>query len=90
MERLKRNPMKKIICIDFDGVIHSYKSGWQGIDAIPDPPNKGAFEWLESLFDHPDLNPVIYSSRSKDPKGVDAMKDWFANHNFCYNESSVL
>jgi hypothetical protein len=35
-----------IICVDFDGVIHSYTSGWQGIDEINDPPVPGAIEWL--------------------------------------------
>ena len=28
---------KQIISFDFDGVIHSYKSGWQGAEVIPDP-----------------------------------------------------
>jgi hypothetical protein len=29
---------KPILCLDFDGVIHSYSSGWKGADVIPDPP----------------------------------------------------
>lgn len=29
---------KPILCLDFDGVIHSYASGWKGADVIPDPP----------------------------------------------------
>lgn len=26
------------VVFDFDGVIHSYVSHWQGVDVIPDPP----------------------------------------------------
>ena len=69
----------RILCIDFDGVIHSYDSGWQGVDKIPDPPVDGAVEWLNGLIDDPDWEPVIYSSRSKDPKGVAAMKKYLGD-----------
>ena len=68
--------MSKILCVDFDGVIHSYTSGWQGADVIPDPPVPGALEWLADMFDNPDYDVKIYSSRSKSDAGVDAMIDW--------------
>ena len=29
---------KPILCLDFDGVLHTYSSGWKGADVIPDPP----------------------------------------------------
>lgn len=74
--------MSLILCIDFDGVIHSYSSGWKGIDVIPDPPVTFAFEWLERLIADPELDPQIYSARSIDPLGVNAMKAWFSNHDF--------
>lgn len=76
----------KIICVDFDGVIHSYKSGWKGVDVITDPPVPGAIEWLMQHLPTPDVygiserytGPivVIYSSRSKSWKGRKAMKAW--------------
>ena len=31
----------KTVVFDFDGVVHSYTSGWQGEDTIPDPPVPG-------------------------------------------------
>lgn len=48
---MKKTP---ILSIDFDGVLHSYKSGWQGARNIPDPPVPDAIPWLRSLLSDPD------------------------------------
>lgn len=69
-----------IISIDFDGVMHSYDSGWQGADQIPDPPVIGAIEWFTSLFSHPDIVVAVYSSRNHQNGGVDAMKAWLRKY----------
>ena len=36
--------MKYTVVLDFDGVIHSYSSGWRGKTCIPDPPVPGIRE----------------------------------------------
>ena len=41
---------KPILCLDFDGVCHSYISGWQGAGVIPDPPVDGMWEFLETAI----------------------------------------
>jgi len=69
---------KPTICLDFDGVLHSYESGWKGIDVIPDPPVPGAFEALAKYVGH--FRVCIYSSRSSAPEGIDAMKAWAVKH----------
>ena len=63
-----------ILCVDFDGVIHSYTSPWIDEATISDPPVPGALEWLmkvSRLF-----SVVIYSSRSKTEAGRKAMENW--------------
>lgn len=75
----KENNELKDLCIDFDGVIHSYKSGWKGITVIPDDPVSGAIEWLVNLPSN-GYQPCIYSSRSKTWLGRKAMKKWFEIH----------
>lgn len=65
---------KPIICVDFDGVIHSYKTPWIDSATIRDPPVEGALLWLRELQRH--FSVCVYSSRSKDPEGVEAMKRW--------------
>ncbi len=71
---------KKIVCLDFDGVLHAYTSGWKGADNIPDPPVPGAIEWLTALVDDPRFEVHIYSSRSADPDAQVAMLNWLLNH----------
>lgn len=69
-----------IVCLDFDGVLHSYTSGWQGVSTISDPPVPGAIEYLEKLIVDPEIRICIYSSRSKEPEGIIAMKEWLKAH----------
>lgn len=68
---------KKTVCLDFDGVMHSYSSGWKGVDVIPDPPVPGTAEALEAYLDA-GFEVVIYSSRSKEAAGIRAMKEYIA------------
>lgn len=67
---------KPILCVDFDGVIHSYTSGWKGADVVSDPPVVGALKWLQQAAEQWDVQ--VYSSRSSQPGGVEAMGAWIA------------
>jgi hypothetical protein len=69
---------KPILCVDFDGVVHSYTSGWLGADVIPDPPVPGALRWLWSATEWWDVQ--IYSTRSKEWRGREAMQAWMLVH----------
>ena len=65
---------KPILCLDFDGVIHSYVSGWRGATIIPDQPVPGAIQFLVEAQEH--FKVMIYSSRSGQEGGIKAMKTW--------------
>lgn len=70
---------KPIICLDFDGVVHSYVSGWQGPRNIPDPPVEGAINFMleaQSLG----YEVVIHSSRARYFGGISAMRKWLRRH----------
>jgi hypothetical protein len=68
--------VKPILCLDFDGVLHSYTSGWVSHDFIPDPPVPGAMEFLYAAIQVFDVK--IFSSRSakKYDGGIRAMRQW--------------
>ena len=87
INKLKPNKgFNKIICLDFDGVVHSYTSGWKGDAVISDPPVPGAIDFIRKHLPLPDAlgisgnynGPIvqIYSSRSKTRAGINAMKKW--------------
>lgn len=65
---------KPILCLDFDGVLHSYASGWKGADVVPDPPVPGAIAFLREAVRH--FRVAIFSSRSNQPGGLTAMHEW--------------
>jgi hypothetical protein len=66
---------KPILCLDFDGVCHSYTSGWKGAAIIPDEYVPGLFEFLEAVKDDFDIQ--VFSSRSHQDGGREAMMVWF-------------
>ncbi len=70
--------MKQTLILDFDGVIHSYSSGWKGADVIPDPPTDGAKEAIVELRKRYIV--VVVSSRSHQPGGIEAVKVWLAKY----------
>jgi hypothetical protein len=79
----------RTLCIDFDGVIHSYKSGWKGATVIPDPPVEKAFSWLlEYMIAGFDV--CVYSSRSKEPGAINAMRNWFLKYDFPVNQLDAM
>ena len=77
---------KPILCLDFDGVIHSYSSGWKGADVIPDPPVEGAIAFMLEALKHFEV--YIFSSRSHQSGGIAAMEKWlYENAGQCWYES---
>lgn len=67
---------KPILCLDFDGVIHSYTSGWKGANVIMDSSVPGAFDFIRRAQEH--FRVAIFSSRSNQPGGLEAMKNYVA------------
>jgi hypothetical protein len=69
------------LCFDFDGVIHSYTSGWLGAGTIPDPPVEGmadAIRRLQALG----WDVVVCSSRARYSEGKDAVCQWLLDNGF--------
>jgi hypothetical protein len=69
---------KKTLCLDFDGVIHSYTSGWQGHACVSDAPVPGAIAFLYDALKT--FKVAIYSSRSSTEGGIAAMQHYIARH----------
>lgn len=68
------------LALDFDGVIHSYISGWKGPATIPDDPTPGALEFCEAAVTIFDV--CIVSTRCTYPIGPRAICEWLDRFGF--------
>lgn len=67
------------VVFDFDGVIHSYVSGWKGIDIIPDPPVPGIKKAIDDIR-NAGYSVCVVSTRCITPEGIDAIKQYLQDH----------
>ena len=77
---------KKIIAIDFDGVIHNYSRGWQGGD-IYDPVTVGFFDWAARMRAHGGFELAVFSSRSGDAEARRVMRSYMEKSLFLWRDS---
>ena len=80
----------QIVCYDFDGVIHSYASGWKGATNIPDDPVPGAIESILEILQADGFEVAIFSSRSHQWGGRRAMKRWLRHHLWMWAHASEM
>lgn len=78
MQRVGRGKHRRTLCLDFDGVLHAYASGWKGPTVIPDPPVEGAIHFLTQAAERFDV--AICSVRSSYPGAIEMMKAWLREH----------
>ncbi len=69
--------MQRALSIDFDGVLHSYTSGWQGHEKVADPPVPGARDACWRLHEA-GWKLYVHTSRSK----LEPVQKWLAEHRF--------
>lgn len=76
------------IAVDFDGVIHAYRHGWQD-GTIYDEPMPGAAESLRMLIDK-GFRVVIHSSRASTVQKRAEIMEWLDNYDIPYHDVTNL
>lgn len=71
--------MKQTVVFDFDGVIHSYKSGWRGANIIPDPPVPGIGKAITDIREA-GYEVIVVSTRCAEPAGYEAVRAWLMDN----------
>lgn len=80
--------MKKTVVFDFDGVIHSYASGWQGIDVLPDQPVPGIREAIAEIR-AAGYEVIVVSSRCVEPAGIEAIRKWLDEYGIVVDDVTM-
>ncbi len=76
---LKEKKVDKSICLDFDGVVHSYVRPWTTAEDIRDAPVPGAFEFINTAIAM-GYHVVIQSVRANTLAGQKAIQFWLRDH----------
>lgn len=80
--KIKPDPKKKNIAVDFDGVIHRYSRGWQA-GLIYDRPIAGSRKSIEALTKK--YNVIIFSRRAAE-QDIKHIALWLKNNRIPYSE----
>lgn len=78
---------KPIIAVDFDGVIHLYRDGWQSGE-IYDGIVPGFFKWIFKTAE--DFQIVVVSSRLNEEQQEANMRSWFTHRALEARESGEI
>lgn len=76
------------VVFDFDGVIHSYTSGWKGVDNIPDPPVPGIREAIAKIR-AAGYRVVVVSTRCSELVGLVAIRRFMDENNILVDDISA-
>lgn len=76
------------IVFDFDGVIHSYTSGWKGVDIIPDPPVPGIRDAIAEIR-AAGYRVVVVSTRCSELGGLGAIRKFMEENNIFVDDISA-
>ena len=87
--RSPSGPRKHTVVFDFDGVIHSYTSGWKGTTEIPDPPVPGIQEAIEHIR-LAGYRVVVVSSRCINKGGESAVRHYLLEHGITVDDVTGL
>lgn len=71
---------RPILLLDFDGVLHSYVSGYTCDEDIPDPPVEGAVEFVRKAMEQFEV--CVHSGRCKGRAGIKAIEEWLEENGF--------
>lgn len=71
---------RRIIAIDFDGVLCKNLTSWAGHAVISDGPNDGAIYWFRGLLIDSRFEVFIHSLRCNKPEGVAAIMAWLVQN----------
>lgn len=69
------------LCFDFDGVLHIYTTPWTDAATVSDPPVPGALRAVNRYLNaEMPLTVAVYSARSAQPGGIEAMQAWIERY----------